>query len=147
MAERLPSLDLLLDLVQQERGHQLSHFDGLDNKAGLILGFAGLLATLAPSTAGGWFLAIGIVSAAVAAGSALSAFWPRRLPTLEPTSLRDYLGAEEQFTRLTVLDTLELVVNRGSDVLHTKGLRVKGAMVALAVAGLAFGAGIVQTNV
>lgn len=48
MNDRLPSLDLLLELVQRERDKQLAHLDALDNKAGIVLGFAGLLITLAP---------------------------------------------------------------------------------------------------
>lgn len=146
MAEGLPSLGLLLDLIQREREHQLAHFDALDTKAGLVLGFAGLLATLAPSIAGGPFLLVGLVAVAAAVGFGLQAFWPRRLPTLEPTALRRYLTAEEQFTRLTVLDTLELAVNEGSDVLHQKGQSLKVAMIGLGVAGLAFGAGILQAR-
>jgi hypothetical protein len=33
--ERLPSLELLLELVQSERDKQLAHFDALDSKAGI----------------------------------------------------------------------------------------------------------------
>jgi hypothetical protein len=42
MAAR-PSLDLLIEINQSERDAQLSHFDSLDTKAGLVLGFAGVL--------------------------------------------------------------------------------------------------------
>lgn len=41
MADSLPSLALLLDLVRDERSKQIALFDALDNKAGIVLGFAG----------------------------------------------------------------------------------------------------------
>jgi hypothetical protein len=47
MAERLPSLDLIASLVEVQQDHQLRHFDGLDNKAGIMLGFAGVLVAIA----------------------------------------------------------------------------------------------------
>lgn len=37
------SLDVLLEHVQQVRAQQLQHFDALDAKAGILLGFAGAL--------------------------------------------------------------------------------------------------------
>lgn len=45
MAER-SSLDLLLEINQAERQAQLGHFDSLDTKAGLVLGFASVLIAL-----------------------------------------------------------------------------------------------------
>jgi hypothetical protein len=40
------SLDLLVDEVRVEREAQLRHFDALDQKAGIVLGFAGVLVVL-----------------------------------------------------------------------------------------------------
>jgi hypothetical protein len=37
------SLNLLIEINQSERDAQLSHFDSLDTRAGLVLGFAGVL--------------------------------------------------------------------------------------------------------
>lgn len=37
------SLDLLIEINQAEREAQLAHFESLDTKAGLVLGFAGVL--------------------------------------------------------------------------------------------------------
>lgn len=42
-----PSLDLPLELVQVERDKRLGHFDALDGKAGIVLGFSGSLITSA----------------------------------------------------------------------------------------------------
>jgi hypothetical protein len=46
---RLRSLDPVLEEVRSERNSQLRHFDALDAKAGIILGFAGALVALSPS--------------------------------------------------------------------------------------------------
>jgi hypothetical protein len=53
------------------------------------------------------------------------------------------LGAEKSFTRLTVLDTLEVFVNEGSLVLHSKSRRLRVALAALLVATGVFGVGTV----
>lgn len=142
MADYLPSLDLLLSLVQAERDKQLSHFDALDNKAGIVLGFSGLLITLAPDVPTAYRL-VGVLAAAVAAAFALAAFWPRRFPVLEPSPLRTYLRAEEAFTRLTVHDTLEELVNEGSEVLEMKGRRLGHGLGALTLAAASLALGIV----
>lgn len=142
MRNRLPSLDLLLDLVQAERAKQLAHFDALDAKAGIALGFAGLLITLAPNVATAFRLSGG-VAAIVATGLALWAFWPRQFPVLEPSALRRYLRAEESFTRLTVLDTLEEFVNESSILLRDKGRRLRGALLALGASAALFAIGTV----
>lgn len=143
MPDRLPSLDLLLGLVQAERDKQLAPFDALDNKAGIVLGFGGLLTTLAPDVP----IAARVPSLAaalVSVGFAVSAFHPRSFPVLEPSPLRAYLRAEESFTKLTLHDTLEDFVNEGSLVLQAKGRRVGPALRALALAAGAMAVGIVM---
>lgn len=45
--QRLPSLDVVLAAVEAQRDKQLGHFESLDNKAGVLLGFAGAIAALA----------------------------------------------------------------------------------------------------
>ena len=142
MSDRLPSLDLLLELVQQERGKQLAHLDALDNKAGIVLGFAGLLITLAPDVSVGFQL-VGVGAGTASIAMALAAFWPRRFPVLEPSALRRYLRADDSFTRLTVHDTFEDFVNEGSDILHAKGRRLGLALSALSLAATAMALGIV----
>lgn len=42
------SLDVVREEVRAERGAQLQHFDSIDTKAGILLGFAGALVALAP---------------------------------------------------------------------------------------------------
>lgn len=70
------SLDLLLEINQLERQAQLSHFDSLDTKAGLVLGFSGVLIALGNDAASILGIA-SILVAALAAGWAVAAFWPR----------------------------------------------------------------------
>lgn len=142
MVDRVPSLDILLELVQSEREKQLAHFDALDNKAGTVLAFSGLLITLAPDIPI-TLRVLGVLAAVVSSALALSAFWPRRFPVLEPSPLRSYLRAEEGFTRLTVLDTLEDLVNDGSVLLREKGRRLGWALRALTVPAVFFAVGIV----
>ena len=142
MVDRLPSLDFLLDVVQLERDKQLSHYDALDNKAGMVLAFSGLLITLSPDVAAA-FRVLGVVSATVSAAFALWAFWPRQVSVLEPSPLRDYLRAEESFTRLTVLDTVEDLINETSTVLHRKAQRLAWALLILTAAASIFAMGIV----
>ena len=142
MNDRLPSLDLLLELVEREREKQLAHLDALDNKAGIVLGFAGLLITLAPDVPVAFQL-VGVVTGTGSVGLALAAFWPRQFPVLEPSALRRYLRADEAFTRLTVHDTFEDFVNEGSDILHAKGRRLVLALAALSLAATTMALGIV----
>ena len=99
MANGLPSLDLVASRVQAQLEHQLRHFDGLDNKGGIVLGFAGVVVAIAeqlnlPTIAGR-------LAAAIAALLALWAFLPRRYPVLDTRKLRDrYLRADPEFTKL-----------------------------------------------
>lgn len=141
----LPSLPLLLDLVQAERDKQRAHFDGLDTKAGVVLGFAGVLVTLAPDVSLP-FLVPGLGAAAGAAGFALGSFWPRAYPVVEARPLRKYLPAELAFTRLRVLDTLIQMTQEVEGVLADKGRRLRTALIALALAAVCFGGGIIDAQ-
>jgi len=46
VADSLRSIDLILAEVRIEREGQLKHFDALDSKAGVILGFAGAIVAI-----------------------------------------------------------------------------------------------------
>ncbi len=142
MSTGLPSLDLLLRLVQAERDKQLQHFDALDAKAGVIVGFTGVLVALAASEPG-WIVAAGMGAGMLSGGFALAAFWPRAHPVLEPSPLRRYLAAEEAFTKLTVLDTLEAMVNQTSRLLQRKAFRLRISLAALAMAVALIGLGTI----
>ncbi|HEX2031738.1 MAG TPA: hypothetical protein VHL78_10100 [Actinomycetota bacterium] len=136
MAEaRTRSLDVILEEVRIERQAQLRHFDALDAKAGIILGFAGALVALAP--AGPVLLDISRFAAALSGFLALSTFWPRGYWAIELRRIRDlYLAAEPTFTRLRILDTQIWMAEELGGVLHSKARRLKSAMGALAISAL-----------
>lgn len=124
------SLDLLIEINQSEREAQLAHFDSLDTKAGLVLGFAGVLIALgngsgSPSGVGSTILA------AMAALASVASFWPRNFPSIDPTRLGDYAVSELAFTQLTVLDTLEVMLVETAEKLELKARRLKWALVNL----------------
>ena len=101
-----------------------------------------MLITLAPDVQA-TFRIVALLAAVVSSGMAVSAFWPRRFPVLEPSPLRVYLRADRGFTKLTVHDTLEEFVNEGSIVLQRKGKRLRMALGALALAAGSLAAGMV----
>lgn len=128
--DRTSSLDLLIEVNQTERRLQLAHFDSLDTKAGLVLGFAGVLIALGNDSGS----VVGIVSttfAALAAIASVTSFWPRRFASIDPTRLGDYAGAELAFTQLTVLDTLEVMLVETTENLARKSRRLKWALTSL----------------
>jgi hypothetical protein len=43
------SLEIVAEEVKSERRMQLAHFDSLDSRAGIVLGFAGAIVALTPS--------------------------------------------------------------------------------------------------
>lgn len=113
---------------------QLAHFDSLDTKAGLILGFAGVLIALGNGS-GSLAEASSTILAALAAVASVASFWPRRFASIDPTRLGDYANAELAFTQLTVLDTLEVMLVETTQRLELKSRRLK-----LALTGLTAGA-------
>lgn len=66
----MSSLEVILEEVRIERAAQLQHFDALDAKAGIVLGFSGAVAALAPSR----LVVVGIGRLIVVI-AALSAIW------------------------------------------------------------------------
>lgn len=137
MTEHLTSLELIHETFERERDRDLAHFEGLDTKAGVVLGFSGVLATL--HGAGTSPSLIGVILAVGAATAGLLAFWPRNFPTVDAQVLREYLNAEERFTRLVMVDTYLELLAEGRDLLKSKARRLKWAMVLLATSALAFG--------
>lgn len=141
----LPSLDPILEAVRHEREGQLRHFDALDQKAGILLGFAGALVALTPTEAN-LVVDIGRGLAVVAAGAALSAFWPRRYRGIVDLRLlrERYLAADPVFTLQTILDTQIAAMQGTYRTLGSKVRRLKLAMISLAAAAgvVAVGLGV-----
>jgi hypothetical protein len=87
-----------------------AHADSLDAKAGVVLGFSGVLiglgATAQSADSNTIVFQIGLGVAVAAAVLAVSAFLPRPYPTLALGPLRDnYLTEPKDYTRLRLLDT------------------------------------------
>src|SRR5437868_4176238 len=115
----MDSLDLLLDCVRREREAQLAHFDALDSKAGILLGFAGGLIALSPDLSG-WARDVSLPLLGLAALMAAAAFFPRRMPTLDVRHLREYLQADEEFTKLRLHDSEVQMIDQGGSELGRK---------------------------
>lgn len=125
MNERLSSLELVASEVKSELEQQLRHFEGLDTKAGIVLGFAGVLVALSGKVEP-LVGRVGLGLAALAALLAVWAFFPRTFPVLDLSQLRErYLTAEPEFTALHLLDTrLEMC---GGSVLRSLPARPFGS--------------------
>lgn len=134
MAEqrRLPSLDVLLETVERERGQQRAHFESLDNKAGVTLGFSGAIAALATDV-DRVVAEVGVAFAVLAAVLAVLSLRPRGHPVIEVRQLRSYLSAEQGFTKLRLFDTQAYMVVQGAKVNRLKAALLTASLVALVV--------------
>ncbi len=134
----LPSLSILLEQVASERATMDSHAESLDTKAGVVLGFTGVLVGLG-ATAQAMISENGVFQAGlgVAVAAALLATWafvPRRYPVLEVQVLRGNLTATEAETQLELLDTQIEMVREAAVLVRRKGLRVGLSIACLAAA-------------
>lgn len=133
----LPSLDLIAERVQTERDRIIGHAESLDTKAGIILGFAGVVVALRGLGPASWASILGLVLTIVGAAFAVRAFTPRPFPILEVRSLRDlYLRAAPEFTQLRLLDTEVRVIRQAGEQLRRKAKLLQIALVLL-LAGVA----------
>jgi len=130
-----------MEEVRIERAAQLEHFDALDGKAGIVLGFAGVIVALAPSHH--LVVGLGRIAAVVAGLIALWAFQPRKFQLTDVFALREkYLAAEPQFTKLILLDAQISMMLATSRLLKRKALKLRLAMVTLAAAVVLVSIGI-----
>lgn len=132
--------------VAAERETMNSHAESLDTKAGVVLGFAGVLVGLGATAQGfisnRFLFQAGLVAGVAAGALAAWAFLPRRYPVIEVFRLRErYLTAPEQMTQLHLLDTQIEMVRQAADLVRRKGRRVKAAVVCLAGAAASVVAG------
>lgn len=134
----LPSLDVIATQVASERGTMTSHAESLDNKAGVVLGFAGLavgLGTTAQlSVASNLVFDAGLACGVLSAVLAALAFLPRRYPVVQVHALRELLTAPEEETKLKLLDAQIAMVTQTATLVKQKGRRVKASVVFLAAA-------------
>ena len=139
----IASLDVVEEVVWRERDAQLRHFDALDAKAGVMLGFAGALAALAPIGLN-VLVEVGRALAVIGALLALVAFWPRAYGAIDLRAFRDrYLAAAREESRLRLLDTQVALAAEVGPVLRRKAKLLRTAMTSLALGALTVGAGVV----
>lgn len=136
-----PSLRILLERVVSERETMNAHAESLDAKAGVILGFAGVLvalgATAQATIATDGIFQAGLVFAAIAAGLAAWVVLPRRYPVLEVFPLRqELLMASESETQLQLLDTQIQMITEVSKLVRSKGSRIRLSVISLAIAAV-----------
>lgn len=131
----LPSLRLLGEETAAELAAHERRVDALDSKAGVLLGFSGVIVALSAVNLDGL---LGVAAMAVAGLAAIlsgAAFVPRRFPTLELLALRkSYLGAEEDFTRLRLMDTRIAMYRQVQERLKWKARLVTLAALTLGLA-------------
>jgi hypothetical protein len=134
----LLSLDVITAQVASERQTMNAHAESLDTKAGVVLGFAGVLvglgATAQTVVSSDPTFKIGLGVAVAAALLAALAFLPRKYPVVEVLRLRDFLTASEDETKLTLLDVQIDMVVEAATLVRQKGQRVKTAVALLAIA-------------
>ncbi len=135
MPERggLPSVDVLLATVERQHDQQRAHFESLDSKAGIALGFAGAIAAVARDVRPG-IAKVGVGLSVLAAVFAMLSFRPRRFPIFDPMALRRYLRAEEQLTKLRLLDTRIEMALRTSQLIERKARWLQLSLATLVVA-------------
>jgi hypothetical protein len=150
-SELLPSLSLIAAQVAAERDTMSRHAESLDTKAGVVLGFAGVVvglgATAPGAVAGHLMFQVGLMAGVLAGLLAAWAFLPRPYPAIEVLRLRDrYLTASEEETRRHLLDIQIEMVRHDGELVRHKGRNVKASVVCLAgaatfVVGGTLGAG------
>jgi hypothetical protein len=142
---------VVADQVASERETMNAHAESLDTKAGVVLGFAGVLvglgATAQLPVSDELAFQIGLGVGVVAALMAAWAFLPRQYPVIEVGALRSLLTAAEEDTKLELLDTQIDMVRQAAALVKRKGRRVQGAVVLPAVAaGLVVAGTLVATG-
>lgn len=144
----LPSLSLILANAQREQDRQAAHFDSLDTKAGLVLGFAGVIVTVSAivpqgNALTGLLLHVGQALSALSAVLATFSFWPRRYPVIKLLALRAYLAAPAERTRLRLLDTSIAMYEQGATLLQRKAALLGWSLIALVLAVFSLSAGVI----
>jgi hypothetical protein len=128
-----PSLELLADVVSAELDAQERRGDAIDSKAGVILGFAGVLVGLTASHVHNAVGQAGFASAAASAVLAVGTFMPRPFPALDPYQLRmRYLTEAPETTKQRLMDTRVSLYRQIEGVLRWKVRLVTAAVVMLA---------------
>lgn len=134
-------LTLVLTEVRARRDADIKHFESLDTKAGILLGFSGALAAF-PVSGEPSLIAVGRIAAVAATIGALTALLPRRFPVLFGASLRTrhaHSSREEAIAAL--IDYLIQAEGPAARV-----LRLKARLLVLAAPTLVVGVGLTSAG-
>jgi hypothetical protein len=125
-------VEAITEEARIERDVEVRHFEALDVRAGVILGFAGALVALTQGSRGALSLA-GRLPIALAVLFSLATFFPRGFPVTDVGELRDsYVGSDIGFTKRRILDARVKAWRETHDLLMTKSLRLTLSVVLLA---------------
>jgi hypothetical protein len=141
-----PSLDIIRRELEFEVASQERRGASLDTKAGLILGFAGVIAGFAKDLPR-WWLPPALLLAVAAGGTAVRALFPRIAASVRPQQLRNrHLTKAEHETALILLDTRIVLYEQDEERLKLKLKWMKVAVVLLFCAVALVGAGYIQKS-
>lgn len=121
----MSSLEALEDVVRREYDAQERRADSLDTKAGLVLGFAGLLVSLTPSSVWAPLALVARVLAGAAGALALRVFAvsPRTAPSLDDFPHQDVTEVRHELVAVMVSSHGLL-----SHEIDTKTRRIRAAL-------------------
>jgi hypothetical protein len=138
-------MEELIAELRGQRDLKLRHFEALDTKAGILLGFAGVIAALGPAAGA---LSIGGRAFAIAAALlALASFVPRRFPSVSPKLLSEVLDRPYPGQRqVALIDILVVILARADRVLAAKSRALVLALGAIFLSTGLLGAAIMQAG-
>ena len=131
---QLSSLDVLSEELRDQVAAQIRYVEGLDAKAGVLLGLAGVVVALAPPAT--TILAdAGRLSGVISASCSLLALSPREHSLIDLRAFRAwYLTAPPASTRLALLDTRLVMLEEALFVGDQKSHRLRASIAALVLA-------------
>lgn len=136
------SLETILDEARSERAVQLRHFDVLDARAGVILGFAGVLVALFPG--GGTLIDLGRFAAVASGLLALWTFAPRPQTGVDLSPLiGHYPKADPGFTVRRLIQAHVELTEDLRRLVRVKATRLRASMIALAASAVLSSVGLV----
>lgn len=135
------AMELLIQELRLQRDAQLRHFEALDTRAGIVLAFAGAIATFSPL--GGLYGLTGRALAIVAALFSLASFIPRGFPVLSVDALLRARPADGSVGADHLLRWLAWSTERSGRVLRTKSKALSYAVVSIGSATVVLGGAII----
>lgn len=131
--DRWPSIDVIRAELDTEVTIQSQRAEAADARAGVIIGFAGAIATLTLMT-GTLATLPGALLAVAAAVAALTVLRPKPESGLEPVALRtQFLAAPELEVKKAALDRRVANYEKNQPVIAAKSARIKAALTLLTV--------------